>query len=337
MYRLLSFYGYLPIEDPEAVRDAQYALCDEQGIVGRIYIAAEGINGTCAGTAEAVARYRKETEALLGVGAVDFKEEKVAYIPFADLRVRTRPYLVNLGEGNDVEPKEEGGKRLSPHEWKAYLESGQELTILDVRNDYEAKIGHFEGAKIPPYQYFHQFPQWVEELEIPRDQPVLMYCTGGIRCEKFSGLLTRKGYTDVYQLDGGILRYAEQVGGEHFLGDVFVFDDRMSVDIGGGPTPGRCAHCGDPTARMINCANVDCHTLHLSCDTCVRETRACCSSSCLGAPRVREFREEHLKHPWRRLHMEATRERTSVSQGTTPDALSNEYQEDVVFEEHEEL
>lgn len=314
MYRLLSFYGYLKIEDPQAVRDAQFALCESLGIRGRIYIANEGVNGTCAGDPEAVAAYRAATLALPGFEGVDFKEERVDRIPFADLRVRTRPYLVNLGEGNDVDPVAEGGQRLSPHEWKAFLESGKTFTLLDVRNDYEAQIGHFEGAKIPPYQYFHQFPKWVEELEIPEDEPVLMYCTGGIRCEKFSGLLARKGYKNVYQLDGGLLRYAEQVGGDHYVGSVFVFDDRMSVDIGGGETPGRCSHCGEPTDRLINCANVDCHTLHLSCDRCVQETRACCSSSCLGAPRVREFKAEHLKHPWRRLNTETTREPSTLTE-----------------------
>lgn len=313
MYRLLSYYGYLQIDNPDEVRDQQRALGEELELKGRIYIASEGINGTCAGTPEAVARYRELTLAMPGFENVDFKEEKVDRIPFAALRVRTRPYLVNLGEGNNVDPAEEGGKRLTPLEWKAFLESGKKFTLLDVRNDYEATIGHFEGAEIPPYEYFHQFPQWVEELELNEDEPVLMYCTGGIRCEKFSGLLTRRGYKEVYQLDGGLLRYAEEVGGDHYVGNVYVFDDRMSVDIGGAPTPARCHHCGVRTPRMINCANVDCHKLHVSCDDCVRTTRACCSSACLGAPRVREFRDEHLTRPWRRLYTEATRPRAEAS------------------------
>lgn len=327
MYRLLSYYGYLSVADPDAIRDAQRALGQELGLGGRIYIASEGINGTCAGTPEAIRRYREATLAMPGFENIDFKEETVDRIPFAELRVRTRPYLVNLGAGNDVDPEAEGGKRLSPTQWKAFLESGKKFTLLDVRNDYEAKIGFFEGAEIPPYQYFHEFPQWVEELEIDPEEPVLMYCTGGIRCEKFSGLLTRKGYKEVYQLDGGLLRYAEQVGGDHFVGEVYVFDDRMSLDIGGTGTPGRCEHCGVETPRLINCANVDCHLLHLSCDSCVRETRACCSSACLGAPRVREFREEHLTHPWRRLYTETTRPRSEASVEEVRSAPAEEYEE----------
>lgn len=318
MYRFLSYYGFAPVDDPDALRDQQRQLCEDLGILGRIYIAGEGINGTCAGSPDAVAAYREATLAVPGFHVVDFKEEVVDRIPFADLRVRTRPFLVNLGEGNNVDPHQEGGKRLSATQWKAFLDSGKPCTILDVRNDYEAKIGHFEDALIPPYQYFHEFPKWVEELELDPNEPVLMYCTGGIRCEKFSGLLTRKGYTEVYQLDGGLLRYAEEVGGAHYKGDVFVFDDRMSVDIGGSETPGRCEHCGVATSRMINCANVDCHTLHVSCDDCVRTTRATCSPACLGAPRVRAFQEEHLRHPWRRLYTETTRDGRSVA--VQPDA-----------------
>lgn len=313
MFRLLSYYGYAHVESPEERRDAQRALCESLGILGRIYIAEEGINGTCAGSEEAIRAYREATHAMFGPGVVDFKEEEVAYVPFADLRVRVRPWLVNLGEGNNVLPEKEGGKRLKPHEWKAFMESGRKFTMLDVRNGYEAKIGHFEGALAAPYQYFHEFPKWVDELELDPDEPVLMYCTGGIRCEKFSGLLTRNGHKEVYQLDGGILRYAEEVGGDHFLGNVFVFDDRMSVDIGGDETPGRCSHCGAVTSRVINCANVDCHTLHVTCDDCVRATKATCSPSCLEAPRLRQFDDVHLTRPWRRLATELTEDGSKTS------------------------
>lgn len=305
MYRFISFYAFADIEDPDALRDAQRELCSTHGILGRIYVADEGINGTAAGSAEAIKAYCETTRQVKGFEHIDFKEEKVGRIPFADLRVRTRPYLVNLGEGNNVDPHSEGGGRLSPQEWKEFFESGRKFTLLDVRNDYEAQIGHFEGAKIPPYEFFYDFPKWADELELDPEEPVLMYCTGGIRCEKFSGLLKRRGHKKVYQLDGGILSYASRVGGDHYVGDVFVFDDRMSVDIGGGPTPGRCTHCDAPTTRMINCANVDCHKLHVSCDDCARESKACCTTACQDAPRVRLFDEEaHLYRPWRRLHSE---------------------------------
>lgn len=306
MYRFISFYAFADIDTPDALRDAQRALCEELGVLGRIYIADEGINGTAAGTTDAIASYCAKTREVPGFENIDFKVEAVDRIPFGSLRVRTRPHLVNLGEGNNVDPHTEGGGRLSPEQWKAFLDSDQKFTLLDVRNDYEAQIGHFEGAEIPPYEFFYDFPKWADELDLDPEEPVLMYCTGGIRCEKFSGLLKRRGHKNVYQLDGGILSYASKVGGEHYVGDVFVFDDRMSVDIGGGPTPGRCKHCGEATSRMLNCANVDCHELHVSCDDCVRTMKACCTTACQTAPRVRTFdAEEHLFRPWRRLHTEA--------------------------------
>lgn len=318
MYQFISFYAFADVKDPEALRDAQRALCQSLGIYGRIYIADEGINGTAAGPTEAITRYCDTTRALPGFGHIDFKEEHVDHIPFGDLRVRTRPYLVNLGDGNNVDPHEEGGDRLKPHEWKEFFESGEKFTLLDVRNDYEAQIGRFKGAKIPPYKFFYDFPKWADELDLDPDEPVLMYCTGGIRCEKFSGLLKRRGHKKVYQLDGGILRYAADVGGDHYEGDVFVFDDRMSVDIGGGPTPGRCIHCNAPTSRMINCANVDCHALHVSCDACVREMKACCTKACQDAPRVRVFDpDQHLYRPWRRLYSEAVEDTDAMASTDT--------------------
>lgn len=314
MYQFISFYAFADVQDPDALRDAQRELCRSLHIQGRIYIANEGINGTAAGSKEAIAQYCAVTRQISGFEHIDFKEEDVDHIPFGDLRVRTRPYLVNLGEGNDVDPHSEGGGRLNPQEWKEFFDSGRKFTLLDVRNDYEAQIGRFKGAKIPPYKFFYDFPKWADELDLDPEEPVLMYCTGGIRCEKFSGLLKRRGYKQVYQLDGGILRYAADVGGDHYEGDVFVFDDRMSVDIGGGPTPGRCKHCSEPTSRMINCANTDCHALHISCDACVKRMEACCTEACRNAPRVRVFdAEQHLYRPWRRLHTELIQDKENDS------------------------
>lgn len=311
MYQVISFYGFVDIDNPEVLRDAQRALCQKYGLLGRIYVAQEGINATCAGSVEAVQHYQTETQNWPGFDNLLFKIETVDRIPFADLRVKVRPHLVNLGECNNVDPHTEGGDRLKPKEWKAFMESGRSYTILDVRNDYEGEVGRFEGAKIPPYRYFHQFPQWAKELNLDPEQPILMYCTGGIRCEKFSGVLKREGYKEVYQLDGGILQYAAEVGGDHFIGDVVVFDDRMTIDIGGAPSDASCIHCGQPTTRLVNCANVDCHKLHLSCEACIPKTKACCCEACQTAPRVRTFEPEHLDHPWRRLHHEDIQEEQS--------------------------
>lgn len=300
MYRVTLYYKFREIADPDQFVMEQRELCERLNLRGRIYIATEGINGTCAGTPAAVEEYQQATEKALGQ-PLHWKDSDAATIPFARLQVKRRPYLVNMGDDSLLDPHEDGGERLTPEQWKAFLESEQDFTLLDVRNEYEAMVGRFHGATIAPFDSFSEFPEWVENLEADREKPVLMYCTGGIRCEKFSGIVRRKGFKNVYQLDGGILGYAEKFGGEHFDGQCFVFDDRMVVDIGGeADDMARCIHCNGPTSRYLNCANIDCHKLMLCCDSCALEFRGCCCQECTAAPRLRKFTEEHLERPFRK-------------------------------------
>lgn len=297
---VLLYYGFAPVEDPEALAEAQRQLCESLGIRGRIYVAREGINGTCAGTNEATAAYRAALHATPGFEAVAFKVDTAPTIPFEKLRVRVRPTIVNLGLEDDVVPAAEGGDYLDPSEWRDRLASDAPYLLLDVRNGFEWDVGHFRGAVRAPFERFHEFPKWAAQLDVPKDMPVLMYCTGGIRCEKFSGLLRREGFTNVGQLHGGILRYAAEQGGEHFEGECFVFDDRLRVDIGGAPnTWSRCAHCDALSTRPQNCANMDCHALFICCESCALAHQATCSPECLDAPRRRTFDAEHLHRPFR--------------------------------------
>jgi UPF0176 protein len=301
MFTVSLYYLFRPISDPVALVEAQKELCEELGLKGRIYIAEEGINGTCAGTPEAVEEYQRRTEEQLDGASIHWKDDGVERIPFARLQVKKRPYLVNMGEDSLLDPKEEGGEYLSPSAWKEMLEERDDYVLLDVRNDYEAIVGRFDGAEIAPYSNFSEFAEWVDELDADPDKPILMYCTGGIRCEKFSGIVKRKGFHNVYQLEGGILGYANEQGGEHFKGKCFVFDDRMVVDIGGEEDDmARCIHCGEPTTSYHNCANMDCHRLMLCCDACAMEYAGCCSDECIEAPRRRVFKEEHLHRPYRK-------------------------------------
>lgn len=303
--RLLSWYAFDDVPHPEQLRDTVRDFANERGLRGRVYVAHEGVNGGLSGERAALEALQKAAEGWQGFAQASWKWEQVDRVPFADLRVKVRKHLVNLGEGNDVDPHREGGERLSPAQWRAFLSERDDYVLLDVRNDYEAEIGHFEGAIAAPYKYFSEFPRWADELDAPRDKPVLMYCTGGIRCEKFSGLLKRRGFKQVYQLDGGVLRYSHEVGHEHWVGRCFVFDDRMAVNVGEeGEDIAQCHRCGAPTSRMLNCANVDCHWLFVCCDDCAVAHQATCSDACLEAPRLREFKRAHLQRPWRRLHDE---------------------------------
>jgi UPF0176 protein len=291
MIRVLLYYHFspLPAADLDRLRDAHLAFCRNLGILGRIYLATEGINGTCAGTPAAMDAYEAWVASWPGFGGIAWKRDDTDAMPFAHLRVRVKPHLVNLGpEGADIDPAREGGGYLEPAAWRGWLEGDRPYVLLDVRNRIEARVGRFEGALEAPYEHFHEFPRWADEMELDPETPVLMYCTGGIRCEKFSALLRRRGIREVYQLHGGIMRYAREEGGAHFEGEVMVFDDRLSVDIGGTPTThGRCLWCGVATSRARNCANMDCHRLHLVCEACHEARQGCCTEACQSAPRLR--------------------------------------------------
>ena len=300
-HSVLSFYRFVEVPDVEALQAAIREACVRHDARGRIYVAAEGVNATICVPCDQHDALVVALNALDALRDVHIKVETVDRQVFEKLRVRLRPHLVNMGEATHLDPHESGGQRLSPEQWREWLASDRDYLLLDVRNDYEGLIGRFRGAVVPPYATFAEFPQWARELgEGEARKPVLMYCTGGIRCEKFSGLLMQHGFDEVYQLDGGILHYVERCGGEHFEGECFVFDDRVSIDVGGAPdTRARCAHCGEPTPRYRNCANVDCHKLFLCCDACALEHRGVCQAACLEAPRLRPVAGEHLRRPWR--------------------------------------
>ncbi|MDZ7772540.1 MAG: rhodanese-related sulfurtransferase [Balneolaceae bacterium] len=249
-YDVILYYRFREIEDPEAFCAEHHAFCEELGVKGRIYIGREGINGTLAGTPEQVRRYREHLESIEGFDDMDWKTDEADFIPFPRLTVKTRDEIVSLHEEADPAA---GGAYLEPAEWREVLESEEDYLLIDVRNDYESRIGHFEGALTPQVENFYDFPEWLEGLEANRDRKVLMYCTGGIRCEKFSVLMRKKGFRDVNQLHGGILRYGEQEGGAHFKGKCFVFDDRLVVPVGKeeGEPIARCEITGKPADTYI--------------------------------------------------------------------------------------
>ena len=180
--------------------------------------------------------------------------------------------------------------------------------LLDVRNDYEWKVGRFEGAELPPCETFREFNSYAEHLKEradPATTPVMMYCTGGIRAELYSALLREKGFQKVYQLLGGIIGYGKEEGGKHWLGKLFVFDDRLAVPISDeetAPTIGACHHCSCPNDTYYNCANMDCNHLFLCCPACLQKFAGCCQDSCVQAPRTRPYHQETAHKPFKRSH-----------------------------------
>ncbi|AJD89757.1 sulfurtransferase [Jeotgalibacillus malaysiensis] len=262
-YRVLLYYHYTKIEDPEAVAAEHLDFCKELGLKGRILVAHEGINGTCSGTIEQTDAYMEAMKNNPLFEGIVFKIDEAEGHTFKKMHVRPRPELVNLSLEDDINPNELTGRYLSPKEF--YEEMQREDTIvLDARNTYEYDVGHFRGAIRPDVETFRDLPNWVREnRHMLEGKRVLTYCTGGIRCEKFSGWLVKEGFEDAAQLHGGIATYGKdpEVKGQLWDGQMYVFDERLTVPINQVEhvVVGRDHFDGTPCERYINCSNPDCN------------------------------------------------------------------------------
>lgn len=305
-YCILAYYKFVFLSDPAMEVARHHAFFQNRDACGRIYISTEGINGQMSATEEAAQAYiqwMREDERFLDI---DFKIHRHHEHVFPRMTVKVRQQLVALDVPVQVGM---GGQHVSPSRWRTMLEERDEDTLLlDVRNDYEWKVGHFEGADLPGLDTFRQFPEFakkLKEMHAPKKTKVMMYCTGGIRCELYSALLKQEGFEKVYQLEGGIIKYGLEEGKTHWRGKLFVFDDRLSTPISEGEEHeviSVCAHCHTLTDLYFNCANMDCNELFLSCLDCAERLKGCCCIDCVGAPRVRAFEKAERPKPFRRRH-----------------------------------
>ena len=260
-FPVILFYKYVSIAEPIAFATEQRNLCTRLSLKGRILIAEEGINGTLAGTAEAINDYICELRSDARFADVAFKTSRGDAATFPKLVVKVRREIVALNAAG-IQPEQQN--QLEPAEWKRMMEEDPKVVLLDVRNRFEAEAGRFENAVVCDIAHFRELPHYVPRLEHLKNKTVLMYCTGGIRCEKASALLRSRGFSNVYQLHGGIANYQEQFGNAHWQGECFVFDQRMTVKVEDGLVPiGRCAHTDRPTTRFVNCLHDPCHRLFL--------------------------------------------------------------------------
>lgn len=260
-YPVILFYKYIAIADAEGFAAEQRQLCGSLGLQGRILIASEGINGTVAGPEESVNRYVAALRADARFADIEFKVSAGDAGTFPKLVVKVRAEIVTLNAGPIAPDKD---NHLSPAEWKRMMEEDPDAVLLDIRNRFESDAGKFEKAVVCDIEHFRELPQYVDRLESLREKTVLMYCTGGIRCEKASALFRSKGFKNVFQLHGGIAAYQEQFGNEHWQGECFVFDQRMTVRVDEGLVQiGRCAHTGRATSRFVNCLHDPCHKLFI--------------------------------------------------------------------------
>ncbi|KAB7704043.1 rhodanese-related sulfurtransferase [Bacillus aerolatus] len=261
-YRILLYYMYVPIENPEVFAVRHLKFCKELGLKGRILVGEEGINGTVSGTIEQTDRYMQTMKEDPRFAEMVFKVDEADGHAFKKMHVRPRKEIVTLQLDKDINPQELTGNYLSPKEFFEAMQE-EDTVVIDARNDYEYDLGHFRGAIRPDIQAFRELPEWVREhKEELQGKKILTYCTGGIRCEKFSGWLKKEGFEDVNQLHGGIVTYGKdpEVQGKLWNGQCYVFDDRISVPINHTEhvIVGRDHFTGEPCERYVNCANPDC-------------------------------------------------------------------------------
>lgn len=273
-----SFYRFVPlsVEDLAERRERWYARAESLGIAGLIILAAEGVNATVAGSAGAIAELKRLVVSELG-SEIEFKDSDSPSRVFKRLSVQIREEIVTI---KDSLPAPDGAGYLRPAEWEEMMRR-EDAVVIDTRNIYETKLGKFRGAVDPGIRHFSEFPAFVESCGIPRDKKILMYCTGGIRCEKASLAMRLRGYGEVYQLRGGILRYLEERPNAAFEGECFVFDERVALEQSLAPSRRYklCPHCGDPAESRIVCAN--CSEPAVVCESCLEQgNRRSCSKNC---------------------------------------------------------
>lgn len=304
-YWVLAYYYFTPIKNPRAEVTLHKEYFKGKDVTCRIYISEEGINGQMSAAREDAKSYIEWMSSREEFKGIEFKIHGYHEQAFPKTTVKYRKQLVAIDSTYDLNNK---GEHVSPQKWKEMLDKQEERILLDVRNDYEWKLGRFEGAEVPPCITFREFANYADELKEksdPKKTPVMMYCTGGIRCEIYSAILKEKGFDTVYQLDGGIIGYGLKQGNDHWLGKLFVFDDRLSVPIseeGETPVIGTCRHCGSPSEAYYNCANMDCNELFLCCKQCLDQHVGCCCSECTTAPRVRPYHEQNPHKPFRKWY-----------------------------------
>ncbi len=276
--KIVLFYRFTPLADPDAIRLWQHTLAASNGLTGRILVSEHGINGVVGGDVAAVKKYVRGTREYAPFKETDFKWSDGTGDDFPRLSVKVRPEIVTFGAPGeltvDADGVVDGGVHLSPEQLHELVDSrGDEVVFFDGRNAFEAEIGRFRGAVVPDVATTRDF---VGELDSGRydhlkDKPVVTYCTGGVRCEVLSALMRHRGFEEVYQLDGGIVRYGDTYGDDGLWeGSLYVFDGRMNVEFSDHTTVlGRCTLCDAPTSRYRNHPDVNGRAQTLVCADCV--------------------------------------------------------------------
>lgn len=296
----LSFYQYAKIEDPQAFRDELFIEWDKYEVLGRTYVATEGINAQISLPATKFEEFRKS------LYSIDFLNEirlNVAVeqdsFSFLKNKIKVRNKIVADGLEDDSFDVTDIGVHLKAKDFNNIIED-ENTVLVDMRNHYESEIGHFKGAVTPDVDTFRDSLDIIEnELkEHKEDKNLVMYCTGGIRCEKASAYYKHKGFKNVYQLEGGIIEYTRQIKEEglenKFQGKNFVFDERRAERIS-EDVVSNCHQCGEPCDTHVNCLNKGCHLLFIQCDSCKEKMHGACSDECVSIVKLPEEEQKKIR------------------------------------------
>ncbi len=277
MNKVILYYKFVPLADPKMTMLWQRELCQRLNLTGRIIVSKHGINGTLGGDIESLRQYKRDMNASEIFRGIVYKWSNGSGEDFPRLSIKVRPELVAFERPDEIEVDEKGvkngGKHLKPEQVNKLVEErGDEVVFFDGRNAYEAKVGKFRNAIVPNTKTTRDF---VTELESGKyddikDKPVVTYCTGGIRCEALSVLMKNRGFKEVYQIDGGIVKYGEKFGDEGLWeGSLYIFDKRMNHRFSDKAKDiGECIHCLGKTSNFENCKWVACNDLVLICENC---------------------------------------------------------------------
>ena len=281
--KVILYYCFTPIRDPDTVRLWQRDLCELLNLTGRILISEHGINGTLGGEMSSLKKYVRKTKAYPGFNQIDFKWSQGTGKDFPKLTIRVRDEVVSFGAPNELKVDDDGivggGIHLSPTQVHELVEArGDEVVFFDGRNAYEARVGKFRDAIVPAVETTRDFVKEFDsgKYDHLKDKPIVTYCTGGIRCEVLSSVMKSRGFKEVYQLAGGIVRYGEQFGDDGLWdGSLYIFDKRMSMDFSERTKViGRCDDCGIPTKDFYNRHELQGRKLALLCSDCATATNA---------------------------------------------------------------
>ena len=295
----ISFYKYAKIGNPHVFRDHIYIHFDEVGVLGRIYVATEGINAQISVPTKNLDAFRKELSDITFLENVrlNYAVEDDGK-SFFKLAIKVKEKIVADGLKEDIFDITSPADYLTVEQFNILTEN-PETIIIDMRNHYESEVGHFEGAWCPDVDTFReQLPMVIDRLKDKKDKPVVMYCTGGIRCEKASAYLRYHGFEDVYHLEGGIIKYsrdAEEKGlPNKFIGKNFVFDERLHERIT-DDIIANCHQCGEPFDDHVNCKNKACNLLFIQCPKCAEKYSGCCSEECQTIAALSEEEQKELR------------------------------------------